>query len=100
MRYVAWVESLLRALMDSYDETSPQQMTNVHQLALHVGVGGPAAMDWDDPRLSAVIQGLTDLDHIGMVSLQNVFARITQEGRNLVRTGTRELWDEISRIPL
>ena len=98
---VSRVEALLTALMGSYDEFSPQQMVNVHQLALQVGVGGPTAMDWDDPRLAAVIQGLTDLDAIGLVDLQNVFVRISPGGQEPGAHGRMSgLWEEISRIPL
>jgi hypothetical protein len=100
MRYISWVEALLKALMDSYDQFNPQRMVNIHQLALQVGVGGTEAMDWEDPRLAAVQQGLSDLHEMGLVDFQNVHVRITQEGRNLVRTGTTALWEQIAAIPL
>jgi hypothetical protein len=90
MDYVDFVEAVLRAVMDHYDEFEPRSRVNIRQIGIDLGlfeIGGMPLSN-SDSRLGAVDQALGDLESIGWVRYgREPHCAVTSSGRLALRDG-------------
>lgn len=94
MKYVDWVEAVLRATVKVKSEVGSAGMVGMPQIAAALGVDEETASE-------ALADGLKDLERIGMVKFKSQWQiEIAQEARKIQQASLRTSWPPIHEIYL
>jgi hypothetical protein len=92
MKYVEWVEAVLRSAVDLKTGAARGQFIGMPQIATQLGLEY-------DPALEALGDALTDLDRMGLVELKSQHqVEIAQEARKIVVASLATSWPAIHDV--